>query len=169
MTAKEPVDKVLVGLLGYCGLRIGEAIHLRLNWIREGEIHIPSTMACNCFECYERGFWKPKSKAGSRIVPIPGFLVGTIVDYFTKFPDGFRMPRQSGWYRIQKLVKEAGLPKAFPHSLRATYATLLATKGMQAVAICYLLGWARLEVAQHYVRVAQAREQAKKQIKEIWG
>ena len=167
---KELADKVLVGLTAFCGLRASEATHFRLAWIRQEAINIPSQVPCGCWECAKRGYWKPKSKAGIRAVPIPAFLRPVLAEYLAFRPDGLGITRQSAWYKTRDLAAKAKLQnKVFPHSLRSTYATMLASKGMEATAICYLLGWSRLEVAQSYVRIARAKTIAIKQIKEIWG
>ena len=96
---KQLTERVLVGLMMFCGLRIGEAIHLRLAWIREEEIHLPSTMPCNCWECSKRGHWKPKTKQGIRVVPIPGFFKPILKEFLSYQPDGLKITRQSGNYR----------------------------------------------------------------------
>ena len=166
---KEPKEQVLIGLMAYCGLRVSEATHLKLSWIKNNEIHIPSQMACRCLECYRRGYWKPKSKAGVRVVAIPGFLEPILLDYFNKYPDGLHMKRQAVWYRVQTLARKAKLPQIFPHALRATAATLLASKGFTAVELCAYFGWARLDVGEHYIRISSARESAKQKMKAIWG
>jgi len=165
----EPTDKVLVGLCAFAGLRVGEAIHLNASWIKEGCIVIPSSMPCNCWECHTRGRWKPKTKAGARTIPLPSILKPVLESYLRTHPEGLKMTRQTANNRVRALQEKAGLPHIFPHALRASYATLLATKGMQAMTICYLLGWSRLEVAQHYVRIAEAKADAGKAIKEIFG
>lgn len=165
----EPEDKVLIGLCLFCGTRVSEAIHLRATWIKEDSINIPSSMACKCWECRSRGYWHPKSKAGIRSIPVPGFLQPILAEYLGKRPEGLKITRQSAWNRVRSLCKTASIPIIFPHALRASYATILASKGMEAATICYTLGWSRLEIAQSYVRIARAKDMAAKQIKAIWG
>jgi len=166
---QELPDKFLVGLMVFCGLRVGEAVHTKASWLKGNEIHIPSTMPCSCWGCRKRGYWKPKSEAGVRVVPIPTFVTDLVYDFLVKYPEGLGITRQDAWYRVKQLAKKAGIRNLFPHALRATYATMLAERGMEAMAICYTLGWSRLEVAQSYIRTARARALAAKQIKEIWG
>lgn len=166
---KEPRDQVLIGLLSYCGMRVSEAIHLRASWIKDEEIHIPSKMACRCWECRKRGYWKPKSKAGIRALAVPSFLKPVLLNFLTKSPEGLTMTRQAAWYRVQILAKNAKIPRIFPHALRATAATLLASKGFTAVELCAYFGWARLEMGDHYIKVSAARIGARDKIKQIWG
>lgn len=165
----EITDKVLVGLLAFCGMRVGEVCHLKLNWIREQEIHIPSSMPCQCWECSGRGFWQPKSRAGIRTIPIPAFLKPILAEYLQQHPEGLQKRRQAAWYRIQWLANKAGIPQAFPHSLRATCATILASKGFTAVELCAYFGWTRITMGEHYIQIAQARDGARRKIKEIYG
>jgi len=58
---------------------------------------------------------------------------------------------------------------AFPHALRATCATLLASEGATATAICYHMGWTDLTVAQKYIRLAEMQAEAQKQSAAIFG
>ncbi len=166
---KEPVDKVVVGLAAFMGLRVGEIVHLKSNWVRDEEIHIPSRMPCNCWECADKGYWKPKSKAGIRVTSIPAFLKPILADYLSKFPDGLRITRQAAWYRVQRLAENAELPHIFPHALRATAATTLASKGFTAVELCAYFGWERLNVGEHYIRISEAKIGTSRKIKEIYG
>jgi len=166
---KELRDQVLIGLMSYCGLRVGEAIHFRASWLKEEGIHIPSQAPCRCQECARRGYWQPKSKAGVRVVAIPGFLKPILLKYLTQFPEGLKITRQAAWYRVQGLAAAAKLPHIFPHALRASTATLLASKGFTAVELCAYMGWTRIAMGDHYVRMAEARAGARDKIKQIWG
>ena len=165
---KELKDRILIGLMMFCGLRVGEATHLRLVWIREGKIHIPSSMECNCWECRKRGSWKPKSKQGIRTIPIPGFLKSTLAEFLKYQPGGLSYNRQYGWHRVQRLCQDAKIPRIFPHALRATCATQLSANGFTAVELCYFMGWKRLEMGEHYIRIASARQGVENKIKQLW-
>lgn len=162
-------DKILIGLMSYCGLRVGEAIHLKLDWIREGEIHIPSSMKCNCWECRKRGHWEPKSKMGVRTVAIPEFLKPLLVEFLKYQPEGLNTTRQAAYYRVRQVMAKAKLPITFPHALRATCATILASKGFTGAELCQFFGWKRLEMGEHYIRIAVAKAGARKKMKEIYG
>jgi len=166
---KELDSQIVVGLLVFCGLRVSEAIHLRLEWIRDEEIHIPSQQKCSCAACADRGYWVPKTKQSVRVVPVPGFLKPLLWEYLKTHPEGLQISRQAVWYRIQHLASRAKVSHIFPHALRATYATLLASKGLTAPEICAVLGWARITMGEHYVRIAEARGGAREKIKQIWG
>jgi len=166
---KEIADKVLIGLLAFCGLRVSEACHVRRTWIKEDQIHIPPKQECHCFECRKRGYWQPKTKAGSRIIPIPAFLRRYIYEFYQQEPEGLEITRQSAWYKVRALTKRAKLPVVFPHALRASAATLFAAKGLTGTELCYVMGWSRLEVGESYVRISQARQGIAAKFKQIWG
>jgi len=165
----EPTDKVLVELCAFAGLRVGEAIHLNASWIKEGCIVIPSWQTCTCWECRTRGGWKPKTKAGARTIPLPAILRPVLGDYLRTHPEGLRMTRQTANNRVKAMQEKAGLPHIFPHALRASYATLLATKGMNAAELCVVMGWSRISIGEHYIQLSQAKAGVKQKIKEIFG
>lgn len=165
----EPEDQVLVGLCAFCGLRVSEATHLRQSWLREGEIVIPSRIKCSCWDCHERGYWSPKTKSGIRRVPVPGFLLSILEKYLANNPQGLQVSRRGAYKRIVTLGKRAELPvKVFPHALRATCATLLGSRGFTAVELCAVMGWSRLEIGEHYVRISAARQSARIKMSQIW-
>ncbi|MBT9133054.1 MAG: putative prophage phiRv2 integrase [Firmicutes bacterium] len=166
---RDTTDKAVVGMLGYMGLRVGEVVHLKPKWIRDESINIPPRQDCNCFECSGRGYWTPKSKAGSRVLAIPGFLKPAIYEFTQEYPEGINMTRQGIWHRVQRLVQKAKCPPGHCHSLRATAATILASRGFTSVELCQYMGWARISMAESYVRLAEARKSTAKKIKEIYG
>ena len=161
-------DKVLVGLQMFATLRVSEATHLKSNWVKENEIHVPSRMDCSCWECRDRGFWRPKSKAGARIIPISSTLLPHLLNYLHHHPDGLSFSRVAAWHRIQRVAKEAKVGKVFNHSLRATCATMLA-KNLEAMPLAYLMGWANISLASHYVNIAHARSRAAQGMRETFG
>lgn len=162
-------DKIIVGCAGYMGMRVSEIAHFNTRWIREGRIYIPSRQECNCWGCSKRGYWKPKSPAGVRAIPIPAFFKPVVIEFLSYQPEGLKMTRQAIDYRIKQLAKKAKLPHTFCHSLRASYVSLLAAKGMEAPAIARLIGHARIDVLQSYLNMKRAEEAAFKGIKQIFG
>lgn len=168
---KELKDKVIVGCTAYLGMRISECTHLKSSWFREsGELHIPSRQECTCWECTRRkGYWVPKTKSSIRVIPIPAFLRPVLHEFFRYQPDGLGISRMAAWARIQRLSKRAKLPHIFPHALRASSATLYASKGFTAMELCAFFGWSRISVAESYVRLATAREGAKQKMRQIFG
>lgn len=169
------IDKVLVGLCGFCGLRVGEATHLTLDWIRQQEIHVPRSMPCDCSDCMRRkkgtGVWTPKTTAGAREVPITPEFFKPVLNEFLKYrPQGLKMGRIAAYNRIVKLGKRAGIPiKVFPHSLRATYITICGENGMDAAQIAVLVGHGDIQAIASYLKIIRVRPIAKERVKQIFG
>ena len=170
----EPEEKLLLKLMLYCGLRVGEAVHLNANWIQEDCIKIPPSQTCAHAEC--KGEWKAKSKASVRIIPIPEYMKGELAEFLHQQPQGFGFTRQKAYGIVKRLCRQAKIrvkglsgDTIYPHVLRATCATNLAAKGMSAVALCYLMGWSSIEIGQHYIHIAQAKQEAHRQFREIMG
>lgn len=164
------VDRVIIGCLAYMGIRASELAHLKPKWIREEAIHIPARQDCDCFECRARkGYWTPKSKAGARTLAIPGFLKPILSEFVRHHPNGIGLSRRSIWYRVQRLLEKADLGPGHCHSLRATAATLLASKGFSAVELCQYMGWSRISVGESYVRLAEAKKSTAEKIRKIYG
>lgn len=160
--AKQPDDKVLVGLTMMQGLRVGEAVHLKDSWVRtaggHSEISIPAQMECGCWECMKRGgYWKPKSSAGVRIIPVVETLQPHLLKFLEYQPYGLGFVRQTGWRKIKDLAVCANISYLTPHSLRATAATNFAKANFTAAELCYVMGWSRIEMGSHYIQIVQAR------------
>lgn len=171
---KTPQDKVLVGLTMMCGMRVGEAVHLQGWWIRQGdiasaEIIIPPTMECGCYECLQsRGYWKPKSTAGARAIPVPEIFERHLLDFIGKQPGGLGFVRQTGWRKIKSLAIVAKIDYLNPHALRATAATNYAKAGFTAIELCYIMGWSRIEIGAHYIQLIQARQGVAEKMKKVY-
>lgn len=172
--AKTFEDRLMLKLMVYLGLRVSEVAHLRVDWIHNGEIRIPASQPCDCSNC--KGEWHPKSKASIRSLPITDIIANDLYTFLQRSPRGFHITRQEIWWKIKQIAKRAKIKigglsgdTIFPHALRATAATNFAAKGMTAVALCYVMGWAELEMGQHYINIAKAKSEAHKQMKEILG
>ena len=61
-------------------------------------------------------------------------------------------------FRIVKKVGRRLRPfkKVYPHALRATFATMMAEENMPPSDIQAIMGWAKLETANNYVRSTKA-------------
>ncbi len=175
----EPLDKMIIGCQLFLGIRVGELAHIRDDWItQDGDLKIPSRMACNCAECARErgGGWKPKTKAGARTLHIPKLLRKDMAAVLKARPYGMGISRIAIWYRTKTLLKRAKVrfkgparDTGFPHCLRATCATMLATGGMDVANLSYFMGWKSIAIGDHYIRLATAKDGATRQAAEIFG
>ena len=171
-------ERIIVGCPLYLGLRASETTHLRRSWISpDGNIKIPWRQECDCTDCSRRGReWRPKTKAAIRTLPITRPIKKDLLHFLEIQPKGLHISRVTFNIKTKAILKRAGIRfdglaqhTAFPHALRATCATMLAAGGMDAVALCFFMGWASLKVGQQYVQMAQATDLALKQGKQIFG
>ena len=152
-------EQVLIGLLVYEGMRVSEAIHTRLSWLRGGMIAIPTEQICNCSACALRdGIWRPKSSAGARIIPIAKPLSGPLHEFLNQHPSGLSITRQAAWKRVDYIAGRAEIGHVTPHALRATAATIFAIAGWNAAELCLMMGWGDIKRAWHYIQIAQAQK-----------
>ncbi|MFC1926214.1 tyrosine-type recombinase/integrase [Chloroflexota bacterium] len=155
------LDNLVVRLPLYAGLRIGEAQHLKKSWLDwdKGIAVIPARQQCQCYECrkWRNNIWTPKTKAAQRsllIVPELGL-------YLSQVDDGVNRSRQALEQRFERIRQRSGLMKvAYPHCLRASFATRLAEQGISAPSLTYLLGWETLAPAEHYIQSTMKRAHA---------
>jgi integrase len=172
----EDEELAVKGLL-FTGMRISEFIHMRKDWIDQdkGLINVPYKMKCSCYECLakpgeHKGYFMGKTKHAERPIPIVPEVKDLFKNTFTKYDSVMDVlqNRVNAW----KLVKNVGLRaklvhKVFPHSLRATFATILCEKGItNPVTLKDIMGWKKLDMATEYVKLSGVG--MKKEIDEIW-
>ena len=207
---REAVFAIL--LTGRLGLRAGELIHLREEWVdwRQQRIEIPRQADCHlgegadcCGYCrqaavqmvehydpgegedsmartrermlnrhLEDGFragdqlsvdeaktvrWFAKTESACREVPFawdPRTELA-IERFFDHGRDGWMLSKTALNRRLNKALENAdGLTQdsTMPHGLRATAASYHAGRGMPALALQSLLGWADMQTSQRYIR-----------------
>ena len=174
-------DRVMVKMPLFLGLRASEAVHMDRRWIDEEQnLRVPSRMDCWCGECSRRpgrpGVWRPKSKAGTRVLGIPQVLKEDLGPFLVANPKGLGVSRYVLHHQLKRLMRQAnivihglGEDSGFPHILRATCATMLAAGGMTAPQLCYHMGWKNLSEADHYIRLATMKSSATKAAINIFG
>lgn len=128
------------------GLRWGELAGLR--W---GDVDLSAgTLQVKRIVAEARGqilVQEPKTKAGRRRVPIPGFAAGALRDHRSK-QSAPPHPRKGNFHaeHWQPLREKAGVPRARFHDLRHTTASLLVKRGVHAKIVQSVLGHARFSV-----------------------
>lgn len=172
-------NRLFVEMLLYCGLRFQEAAGLRrfrVDLMRK-RVWIVKVQP------RKGGEKKPKTKAGTRQIPLTDELVVKLSQHIPA-PDEalvFTAP-DAGQKRKGKLVgdaiaytnwrrrvwlpavKKAGLqdPQPTPHDLRHTYGSWLAEKNVPPHQIAALMGHASLRSVERYIHASEARfEQAR--------
>lgn len=150
LAAESGKHSTLVYLLGYCGLRWGEATALRvehLNLLRrrltvvENAVQVNGTIHVGTPKSHEH-----------RSVPIPAFLVELLArqcegrgrgDLVFPGPGErylYRPVSFTGWF--VKAVERSGVPRLTPHDLRHTAASLAVSAGVNVKALQRMLGHA---------------------------
>jgi integrase/recombinase XerC len=143
-------DVALLTLLYGCGLRLGEALGLRLRDVPKGESMVVT------------------GKGGKdRVVPVLPVVAAAIADYVAACPHPLRadgplfVGARGGplnpsvvQRQVRKLRAWLGLPDtATPHALRHSFATHLLAEGGDLRTIQELLGHASLSTTQRYTAV----------------
>jgi integrase len=166
-----PPDDLLVLVLAYGGLRIGEALCLRRRHIdladgrvmvAEAVTHLPGGPVIDTPKSHQR-----------RQLALPAFVVDRLRLHLDDLPerdDAFLFPgRQqrtadrpqsyNGWkYRFDRAVAAAGLTDLIPHDLRATHGSWVADSHGVLVA-ARRLGHSNASVTtRHYARAVDGRD-----------
>lgn len=147
-----PRDKakiLIIKLLFWSGLRIGELLALTLNdvLIDQQAIQVNKTLLRS------NEFGTPKTDASNRIVSLPDCAWQPLMEYITKY---LFKPRKTdrlfmvSYLEITRFLKELckamNVPKIHLHSLRHSHASLLVRNGISPVAIKDRLGHASVDM-----------------------
>lgn len=144
----DPRDTALVRLMLSCGLRISEAVSLRVEDVEIGE---------------RRGRVVVRSGKGEkwREVPLPPETRRALKEWLEKHPGGeWLFPGREGdhlsagaaWKMVKKYAYRARIPFLKPHDLRHTFAYSMLRAGADLTAVADVLGHARLNTTAIYTR-----------------
>lgn len=185
----------VVLVAGRLGLRIGEIAHARREWVsfEKGLLEVPSQDRCRkgreggiCGYCRRQAhrtaetsgrdleallasYWEPKTSAAERAVPFEfdervEHIVRAFFDYYSGTPFSVNTARR----RVSQAVEASTLSRRiYPHCLRATAASHLAYDGLNVPALQAMMGWAKIETAEKYIRLSGGR--TKKALGELYG
>lgn len=100
--------------------------------------------------------WQSKTDAAARSIPFDfdSRIEITLERYFEQF-DEFQTSKSGVDRRLAKAVEHVdtlNIQQIYPHCLRATAASYHASRGLDAISLQSLMGWADLSTAHRYVR-----------------
>ncbi|MBT4791643.1 MAG: site-specific integrase [Halobacteriovoraceae bacterium] len=137
----------------FTGMRNGELF--ALSW---SKVDLSKrVMLIDCSWTKENGFKETKS-GDDRIVEIAESLMPVMYNLFQKRKDNFVLPRVQGWETgeqakyLKIFLAELNLPVIRFHDLRASWATIMLSKGVEPIKIMSMGGWKDLKTMQIYIR-----------------
>ena len=184
-----------IALLARTGIRISEAIQLRVNDIdfQRGTlciVHLKERLKLKCPHCEEtlgkRHLFCPGcgNKVGQalrekieqrrqRTIPVDRTALDLIKEYLDwrhRFPYRgplvFPFSRQRGWQLIQRLGRRVGIKGLHPHNFRRLLATTWVNKGLDTKKLQLLLGHANFSTTMEYVD--SSFEQLRSEYEKLW-
>jgi len=188
-------DKAFIALLARTGVRISEAIELKISDIdfRRGIltiVHLKEKSKLKCPHCgeslgkrhmfcpgcgnkVEEAVREKVEKRRQRIIPVDSTTLASLQNYLEwrrsfpyRGPLVFPFTRQRGWQLVEKIGRRAGLEGIHPHSLRHALATAWVSKGLDTKRLQLLLGHARISTTMEYVD--SSFEQLRSEYERLW-
>lgn len=158
-------DRVLVRLLAWGGVRLGEPAALRVRSFDGTRIVVSESVKGSGH------VWIGSTKTDRvRRVPLPSSLAGDVEALCAgRHPDAFiftsptgKMLNPRNWRRrvFTPAVHAAGMPGVRPHDLRHTAATLWSEAGVPDFARREMLGHTTDRMTEHYTHLTEAAETA---------
>ena len=183
---ESPEERFVVKGLLYTGLRESTFLHMHLSWVDfdYGVIRVPLSQSCMvCKGCVKprhnkkgdvtkpANTWMPKTEAGARTIPIVPEVRKELEWFFLEQGHKKVMDVYKWRQYLYNIVRDAGKRAkiehpVFPHALRGTFATILASKGFDIYEVKDVLGWKSIQPSIFYINLAGAR--IKKSFKEKW-
>lgn len=143
-------EKFVIQTLMYTGMRVSELINMKRDWVKwqDDEIVIPK----------QEGDWKPKTAKGARTIPLMPQAREVLTKYFQDKSE-VEMNRVTAWNIVKRVVSRIKpFKKCYPHALRATFASILANRGMDGAQLKYIMGWSKLETANNYIAAMNTKK-----------
>jgi len=194
-TGKNPRDMAFVALLARTGVRVSEAIQIKVSDIdfQRGMLtimHLKEKSKLECPYCRERlgkrHFFCPAcgnkvdkavrakiEQRRKRTIPIDHNTLGLIHEYLrwrSRFPYRgpllFPFSRQRGWQLVEKLGRRIGIRGLHPHSLRRLLSTRWVNKGLDVKKLQILLGHVNIATTMGYIDISF--EQLRSEYQKLW-
>ena len=190
-----PRDRAYASTLGKTGMRISEAVQLKVADIdfKRGTltiVHLKERMKLKCPNCGEvlgkrhvfcpgcggkvdQAIREKVEQRRQRIIPVDRNTLRLLDEYLKwrrKFPYRgplvFPFTRQRGWQLVEKLGRRIGIKGLHPHSLRHLLATTWVSKGLDVKKLQVLLGHASISTTMEYVD--SSLEQLRAEYEKLW-
>jgi integrase/recombinase XerD len=127
------------------------------------EIMIHAKRCTDCKKCRSRGgWWKPKTKAGTRNIPISDLML----DELLALGKGLLFPNEDGKVdghllrKLQTAVKGSGVPNVKLHRFRDTYITNKLRDGIDIVTVAKWAGHDDINVTRSYAAWLDSQSKA---------
>ncbi|MES2767846.1 MAG: site-specific integrase, partial [Bdellovibrionota bacterium] len=140
----------------YAGLRSGEAYALTWDKVNLEQRQILVDSSWN-----SRNGFKSTKSGDDRVIEIAKPLLPLLMELKLKAADGdFVLPRLDKWdqgeqaRQLRLFLKSIGLPEIRFHDLRASWATLLLSKGVAPSKVMSMGGWKDMKTMMIYMRKA---------------
>ena len=139
----------------YTGMRNGELYALQWDCVN---LQTKKIKVCRSWNNKD-GFKSTKS-GNDRLVDISPFLTPLLQELYAQRVDDFVLPRLSRWDQgdqareLRVFLQGIGLPPMRFHDLRASWATLLLSKGLEPAKVMTMGGWADMKTMLIYMRKA---------------
>lgn len=137
----------------YTGMRNGELFALR--WDR---VDLDRRIIVVCEAWTRQDGFKSTKSGDDRSVEIATSLIPTLKELYLSRTDEFVLPRLKGWATgaqseiLKKFLASINLPIIRFHDIRASWATVMLSKGIEPIKIMSMGGWKDLKTMQIYVR-----------------
>ena len=137
----------------FTGMRCGELYALRWERVDLNK----RIMVVSVSWTKENGFKETKS-GNDRAVEIAPSLIPLMTELKNKDFDGFVLPRMREWTTgsqakvLKEFLSEINLPLIRFHDLRASWATIMLSKGIEPIKVMAMGGWKDLKTMQIYIR-----------------
>jgi len=190
-----PRDKAFIALLARAGVRVSEAIQLKVSDIdfKRGVltiVHLKEKSKLKCPRCGEglgkrhlfcpgcgnkvdKAIREKIEQRRQRTIPIDSATLGLIEEYLEwrrsfpyRGPLVFPFTRQRAWQIVEKLGRRAGIEGFHPHSLRHALATAWVSKGLDTKKLQLLMGHANISTTLAYVD--SSLEQLRSEYEKLW-
>ena len=188
-------DRAFISTLGKTGMRISEAVQLKVVDIdfKRGTltiVHLKERMKLKCPNCGEvlgkrhvfcpgcggkvdQAIREKVEQRRQRIIPVDRNTLRLLDEYLKwrrKFPYRgplvFPFTRQRGWQLVEKLGRRIGIKGLHPHSFRHLLASTWASKGLDVKKLQVLLGHASIATTMEYVD--SSFEQLRSEYERLW-